>query len=74
MSTDPILKQALSLTPDERVRLIDQLLESVVAGRDAGELDQAQRAELLRRLAADRADPSASIPWEQARQQLKRPA
>jgi putative addiction module component (TIGR02574 family) len=74
MSTDPILQQALSLSPEDRVRLIDNLLESVVADRSGAELDQTQKAELLRRLAADRADPSAAIPWDQAQQQLKRPA
>lgn len=74
MDSDPIRRQALSLSPDERVRLIDELLESVVSDRAAGELDDAQKAELLRRLAADRADPGTAIPWDQARQQLKRPA
>jgi putative addiction module component (TIGR02574 family) len=74
MGTDPILQQALALSPSERIRLVDELLESVVSDRSAGELDEAQKAELLRRLAADRADPGAAIPWEQARKQLKRPA
>jgi putative addiction module component (TIGR02574 family) len=64
MATDPIFKQALSLSPDDRVRLIDELLKSVVSDRSAGELDDAQKAELLRRLVADRADAGAAIPWE----------
>ena len=74
MGTDPILQQALALTPGERVRLIDELLESVVTDRSADELDQAQKSELPRRLAADQADPGSAIPWDQAREQLKRPA
>jgi putative addiction module component (TIGR02574 family) len=74
MGPDPILQQALALSPDERIRLVDELLKSVVSDRSAGELDEAQKAELLRRLAADRTDPGAAIPWEQARKQLKRPA
>jgi putative addiction module component (TIGR02574 family) len=75
MDTDPILQQALSLSPEGRVRLIDELLESVVvADSTGGELDQAQKAELLRRLAADRADPGAAISWDQAKKQFKRPA
>jgi len=74
MATDPIFEQALSLSPDERVRLIDELLESVVADHSGGELAKTQKAELLRRLAADRAEPGSAIPWEQAQRQLKRPA
>src|SRR5262245_10451995 len=74
MATDPIFQKALSLSPEERVRLIDDLLESVVANDSGDELDQAQKAELLRRLAADRAKPGAAIPWDQAQRQIKRPA
>jgi putative addiction module component (TIGR02574 family) len=74
MASDPVFQQALSLSPEERVRLIDDLLESVVANRTGAELDNAQKTELLRRLAADRTDPGAAIPWDQAQQQLKRPA
>jgi hypothetical protein len=29
-----------------------------------GDLDEAQKVKLLRRLAADRADPAASLLWE----------
>lgn len=72
MATDPILQQALALSPDERVRLIDQLLESMVADRSGDELDQTQKAQLLRRLAADRADPGAAVSWEQVQKQLER--
>ncbi len=74
MSTDTILQQALLLSADERVRLIDELLESVVTDHTVGELDQGQKDELLRRVAADRANPDVAIAWDQAQKQLKRPA
>jgi putative addiction module component (TIGR02574 family) len=74
MAIDPVFQQALSLSPEERVRLIDDLIESVVADRSGAELDSAQKAELLRRLVSDRADPGAAIPWDQAQRHLNRPA
>ena len=74
MSPNPIFQQALSLSPEDRVRLIDQLIKSVVSAPCCDELDQEQKTELLRRLAEDDADPDSAIPWEEVLKQLKRPA
>lgn len=70
MSKETLFKHALALSPDERVELIDDLLKSVVDPKGCPELSPAQQAELIRRLEADRVDPSAEIPWEDAEKQI----
>jgi len=70
MSKDILFKHALALTPDERVELIDDLLQSVVDPKGCPELTPAQQAELVRRLEADHADPTAAISWEEAEKQI----
>jgi len=70
MSKDAILKHALALILDERIRLVDELLESVVNPNDCSELSTKQRDELLRRLEADRTDPHAVVPWEEAEHRI----
>jgi putative addiction module component (TIGR02574 family) len=74
MNTDPIFKQALSLSPADRVRLIDELWASVVSDAKGDELSQEQKGELLRRLAAHRAEPETAISWDEVQKRLKRPA
>jgi putative addiction module component (TIGR02574 family) len=74
MSLDPVFQQALSLSPEDRVRPMDQLIRSVVAPPCCDELDQEQKAELLRRLAEDDADPDSAISWDEVLKQLKRSA
>ena len=70
MSRESLLKHALSLSPDERVLLIDDLLESVVDSNGFPELDASQQADLFARQAANCADPSAAIPWEEVERLL----
>jgi putative addiction module component (TIGR02574 family) len=70
MSRDSVLQHALALSPDDRVQLIDDLLDSVIAPDECSELTPEQQAELLRRLEADRADPDAAIPWDEAEKQI----
>ncbi len=73
MSKDTLFKYALALSPDERVELIDDLLQSVVDPKGCPELTPTQQAELIRRLEADRADPTAAISWEEAEKQITGP-
>ncbi len=53
-----------SLSADEKAELLDAVWESIEA--DAMALPEPQRAELDRRLARRREDPSDVVPWEQA--------
>lgn len=61
----------MKLSISERIQLVEDIWDSIAAeAPDAVGLSQAQKAELHRRLAAHRADPSTSIPWEQVRSKL----
>lgn len=70
MTRESILKHALSLTADERVRLVDELLESIVDPDNCSELSEEEQTELLRRLDADRTDPDAAVSWEEAEKRI----
>lgn len=59
------LAPLLALTADERVELAHILLDSVTAEAEASPLTEEMKAELERRLAAYRADPSRAVPAEQ---------
>jgi putative addiction module component (TIGR02574 family) len=58
------------LTVAERIQLVEDLWDSIADAPEVLELTDAQREELDRRLAAHRADPSSSIPWETLRREL----
>jgi putative addiction module component (TIGR02574 family) len=55
----------LKLSADERIALAQEILDSVVAERNAPPLSQAKRQELQRRLDEHAAHPADVIPWEQ---------
>lgn len=65
-----ILEQALKLTPEQKLELIGQIMESLEA-RPAIQLSQSQIAELERRRRLYEADPSRAIPWEQAKVEIR---
>ncbi len=73
MSRDSVLEHALALSLDDRIQLIDDLLERMVDPNSCSELTPAQQLDLLQRLEADRADPGAAIPWEEAEQRIGSP-
>lgn len=55
----------------ERIELVGDIWDSITADTPIpAQLSEQDRAELHRRLAAHRADPSGSIPWEQLRAAL----
>jgi putative addiction module component (TIGR02574 family) len=59
------------LSPDERLRLLDELWESLSAAPEAIPLTDAQREELDRRLdELDREGP-VGIPWEEVLRQIR---
>ncbi|MCU0703980.1 MAG: addiction module protein [Fimbriiglobus sp.] len=67
MST--ILAQALQLSTAERRELIERLADSLDPPAGAEALSDAEfTAELERRAAELRADPSAGLPWDQVRE------
>jgi putative addiction module component (TIGR02574 family) len=71
MQTSTTTTEYMKLSISERIQLVEDIWDSIAAeAPDAVGLSQAQKAELHRRLAAHRADPSTSIPWEQVRSKL----
>ncbi|MBY0228445.1 MAG: addiction module protein [Gemmataceae bacterium] len=58
-------------TIDERWRLVDELIDSVLGAVEPPPLTGAQRADLDRRLEAFKDDPLAGTPWEEVYARLK---
>lgn len=66
MQTSTTTTEYMKLSISERIQLVEDIWDSIAAeAPDAVGLSQAQKAELHRRVAAHRADPSSAIPWEQ---------
>lgn len=60
-----------SLPISERIELVEDIWDSIAEETAAGiELSPEQREELHQRLAAHRAAPASSIPWDTVRAQL----
>ncbi|MBX6315334.1 MAG: addiction module protein [Isosphaeraceae bacterium] len=53
------------LSVEDRIRLVQEIWDSIAAEVEQSPLTEAQRQEVDRRLAAHRANPQAAIPWEQ---------
>lgn len=71
MSTPAISTEYLKLSVSERIQLVEDIWDSIVAeASETIELSQAQKDELHRRVAEHRADPSTAVPWEQVRSRL----
>lgn len=60
-----------SLPIPDRLRLVEQIWDSIAAEADAVELSQEQKDELDRRLTAYEADPQAGSSWEEVKARLK---
>ncbi|MCB9866461.1 MAG: addiction module protein [Phycisphaerales bacterium] len=69
---EQIIARALSLSPEERLRVIERLWDSLWADVQGLAITEPQRSELDRRIAAMDADPGGGRPWSQVRADLKR--
>ena len=65
-----LTKQALELPLSQRLQLVDELWESILAQAEDIALTDAQREELDRRLARYHADPTSARPWDEVRERL----
>lgn len=65
-----LIEQAMELSAEERLRVAEQLVESV---RDASEpgWDDAWRLELERRVAELRSGAVEALPWSEVRERLR---
>jgi putative addiction module component (TIGR02574 family) len=60
-----------TLTPEERLSLLEELWDSLVATPDAVPLTDAQRAELDRRLDELDAEGPVGIPWDEVLDRIR---
>lgn len=71
MHTPNAISEYLKLSVSERIQLVEDIWDSIAAeAPDTVGLSQDQKAELHRRVAAHRADPSTAVPWEEVRAKL----
>ena len=71
MTTSATTAEYLKLSVSERIQLVEDIWDSIAAeASNTVELSQAQMAELHRRVAEHRADPSTAVPWEEVRSKL----
>jgi putative addiction module component (TIGR02574 family) len=72
MSIDSLLEAAKQLSPDDRIRLVEQMWNSVAENDSPVELSLEQKAELDRRLdRLDRERPSGQS-WDSLKSELLR--
>jgi putative addiction module component (TIGR02574 family) len=53
------------LSVADRLRLVEEIWDSIAPEIESAPLTEAQRQEVDRRLAAHRANPQAAVPWQQ---------
>jgi putative addiction module component (TIGR02574 family) len=70
MSNETLLAEALSLSPADRLELVEAIWDSISEIPDAVPLTEAQRAELVARLEDHRRNPTAGTPWEEVKRRL----
>ena len=69
-AAEHLLEQAMSLSPEERLRVARELLSSVVDLEEA-EWERAWLAELDERLARTRASEEPALSWQQVQERLR---
>ena len=69
VTMDPSFEQ---MTPAERILHVQRLWDRIAEEPEGVPVSDEMKAELDRRLAAHRAEPSTAIPWEQVKAELRR--
>ena len=69
MDISTTLSEIVSLSVDERIRLVAAIWDSIAAEPEPPALTEAQQQELERRLAAHTASPEEVVPWEEVKAQ-----
>lgn len=65
------LTEILQLSVAERIQLVEDIWDSIVAFPESLVLTEPQKQELDRRLAAYRQQPESNIPWAEARRRIR---
>jgi putative addiction module component (TIGR02574 family) len=71
MQRTDLMDQIRHLSVDDRIRLIGDIWETVHADSEPPPLTDAQRAELRRRIAEHKRDPSSAIPADEVFARLR---
>jgi putative addiction module component (TIGR02574 family) len=71
MDLRTVLAAVESWLPEDRLRLIEEVWESLEATPEGAALTESQRQDLQRRLEAYRDDPKAGSPWEDVKARLQ---
>ena len=67
----PVTTEYMQLSVSERIQLVEDIWDSIaVDSSNTVELSQVQKAELHRRAAAHRADPTTAVSWAQVQSKL----
>jgi len=66
------LVDILELSVSERIQLVEDVWDSIIAVPDSVPLTKAQREELNRRLKAYHKSPDAGSPWELVRDRIRK--
>jgi putative addiction module component (TIGR02574 family) len=69
MDLSTALAEIVSLSVDERIRLVEAIWDSIASESGRPALTEAQQQELERRLAAHTASPEEVVPWEEVKAQ-----
>ena len=67
MNFSTVLTEIASLSVDERIRLVEAIWDTISLEPANFEVTEAQKQELVRRLAAHNANPSDVISWEEVK-------
>jgi putative addiction module component (TIGR02574 family) len=59
------------LSPAQRILLVEEIWDSIVAEEERSPLTEAQRQDLQRRIAAYEANPKAGSSWEEVKARLR---
>jgi putative addiction module component (TIGR02574 family) len=67
----PTLANILQLSVAERIQLVEDIWDSILAVPESLKLTEAQRQELDHRLNAYRQHPETSIPWAEVKKRIR---
>ena len=65
------LTEILQLSVAERIQLVEDIWDSILAVPESLTLTEPQKQELDRRLSAYRQQPESSVPWEDVKKRIR---
>ena len=68
--TTALLKKAARLPVPDRIKLVEDIWDSIADEAEEAPLTPAQKRELDRRLDSMRKNPGRAVPWTEARQRI----